>query len=290
MKKVLVTGSYGQLGSELQQIAPQMESAEFIFTDVDTLNICDKDALQLFVMQHPVDFIVNCAAYTAVDKAEEDAEKCYDINCNAVRNIGEVAASRGIKVIHISTDYVFDGSAHIPYGEDARINPKTVYGKSKAAGEEDLMRVCLDAVIIRTSWLYSAFGDNFVKTMLKLGKERDSLSVVFDQIGTPTNAADLAEVILQIIRKTIDNESAFKTGVYHFSNEGVCSWYDFAIAIHKLADITCNVLPIESKEYPAKTPRPFYSVLNKKKIKKTFGIQISHWEKSLSSCVAQLIK
>jgi dTDP-4-dehydrorhamnose reductase len=290
MKKVLVTGSYGQLGSELQQIAPQMESAEFIFTDVDTLNICDKDALQLFVKQHPVDFIVNCAAYTAVDKAEEDAEKCYDINCNAVRNIGEVAASRGIKVIHISTDYVFDGSAHIPYGEDARINPKTVYGKSKAAGEEDLMRVCLDAVIIRTSWLYSAFGDNFVKTMLKLGKERDSLSVVFDQIGTPTNAADLAEVILQIIRKTIDNESAFKTGVYHFSNEGVCSWYDFAIAIHKLADITCNVLPIESKEYPAKTPRPFYSVLNKKKIKKTFGIQISHWEKSLSSCVAQLIK
>lgn len=290
MKKVLVTGSYGQLGSELQQIAPQMESAEFIFTDVDTLNICDKDALQLFVKQHPVDFIVNCAAYTAVDKAEEDAEKCYDINCNAVRNIGEVAASRGIKVIHISTDYVFDGSAHIPYGEDARINPKTVYGKSKAAGEEDLMRVCLDAVIIRTSWLYSAFGDNFVKTMLKLGKERDSLSVVFDQIGTPTNAADLSEVILQIIRKTIDNESAFKTGVYHFSNEGVCSWYDFAIAIHKLADITCNVLPIESKEYPAKTPRPFYSVLNKKKIKKTFGIQISHWEKSLSSCVAQLIK
>jgi dTDP-4-dehydrorhamnose reductase len=289
MKKVLVTGSYGQLGSELQQIASQLNSAGFIFTDADTLDICSKEALEQFVVQQPVDFIVNCAAYTAVDKAEDDEVLCNDINCNAVRNIGEVAASKGIKVIHISTDYVFDGTAHTPYTEDGKINPKTVYGKTKACGEEELMRVCLDAVIIRTSWLYSTSGNNFVKTMLKLGKERDSLSVVFDQIGTPTNAADLAAVILHIIGQTIENESFFRTGVYHFSNEGVCSWYDFTIAIHRFAGIDCKVLPIESSEYPAKTPRPFYSVLNKAKIKRTFGIQIAHWESSLARCVAKLI-
>ena len=289
MKKVLVTGSYGQLGSEIQQIAPQMKDAEFVFTDADTLDICNKEAIEQFVADKSFDFIVNCAAYTAVDKAEEDEEKCFAINCEAVRNIGEVAASHAIKVIHISTDYVFDGTAHTPYTEDVKINPKTVYGKSKACGEADLKRVCLDAVIIRTSWLYSVYGNNFVKTMLKLGKERDELKVVFDQIGTPTNAADLAVAILQIIAKTIEDENAFKTGVYHFSNEGVCSWYDFTIAIHRLAGINCNVLPIESKEFPAKTPRPFYSVLNKSKIKKSFGISIPHWESSLKSCVEKLI-
>ena len=290
MKKVLVTGSYGQLGSELQQIAPQMKDVEFVFTDADTLDICNKEAIEQFVAKKSFDFIVNCAAYTAVDKAEEDEEKCFAINCEAVRNIGEVAASNGIKVIHISTDYVFDGTAHTPYTENVKINPKTVYGKSKALGEEDLKRVCLDAVIIRTSWLYSTFGNNFVKTMLKLGQERDELKVVFDQVGTPTNAADLAAAILQIIGKTIENENAFKTGVYHFSNEGVCSWYDFTIAIHRLAGINCNVLPIESNEYPAKTPRPFYSVLNKSKIKKTFGLTIPHWESSLKNCVEKLTK
>jgi len=288
MKKVLVTGSYGQLGSELRQIAPQMKDVDFVFTDADTLDICDKEAIEQFVIGKSFDFIVNCAAYTAVDKAEEDEEKCFAINSEAVRNIGEVAASNGIKVIHVSTDYVFDGTAHTPYTENEKINPKTVYGRSKALGEADLKRVCLDAVIIRTSWLYSVYGNNFVKTMLKLGQERDELKVVFDQIGTPTNAADLAAAILQIIEKTIENENAFKTGVYHFSNEGVCSWYDFTIAIHRLAGITCNVLPIESKEYPAKTPRPFYSVLNKSKIKKTFGLTIPHWESSLKNCLAKL--
>lgn len=289
MKKILVTGSNGQLGSELQLIAPQMKDADFVFTDVDTLDICNKEDIERFVSGKSFDFIVNCAAYTAVDKAEEDEEKCFAINCEAVRNIGEVAASKGIKVIHVSTDYVFDGSAHIPYTEGVKINPQTVYGKSKANGEADLKRVCLDAVIIRTSWLYSVFGNNFVKTMLKLGREREELKVVFDQIGTPTNAADLAAAILHIIEKTNENESAFKTGVYHYSNEGVCSWYDFTIAIHKLAGIQCNVLPIESKEYPAKTPRPFYSVLNKGKIKKTFGLSIPHWEQSLSTCVNKLL-
>lgn len=290
MKKILVTGSNGQLGSELQLIAPQMHNAEFVFTDVDTLDICDKEAIEQFVAGKSFDFIVNCAAYTAVDKAEEDEEKCFAINCEAIRNIGEVAATQGIKVIHISTDYVFDGSANIPYSENARINPKTVYGKSKALGESELKRVCLDAVIIRTSWLYSVYGNNFVKTMMKLGKERDELKVVFDQIGSPTNAADLAAAILHIIELTIKNENSFKTGVYNYSNEGVCSWYDFAIAIHRLAGINCRVEPIESKEYPAKTPRPFYSVLNKAKIKATFGIAIPHWETSLSACVEKLMK
>jgi dTDP-4-dehydrorhamnose reductase len=288
MKTILVTGSYGQLGSELQQLAPQMANVEWIFTDADTLDICDKEALEKFVKARPVDFVVNCAAYTAVDKAEDDAEKCYEINCNAVRNIGEVAASQGAKVIHVSTDYVFDGKAYSPYNEHSRVAPQSVYGKSKAMGEEELMRVCLDAVIIRTSWLYSSFGNNFVKTMLRLGRERGQLNVVFDQIGTPTYAADLADVIISLIGKTLADENAFKTGIYHYSNEGVCSWYDFAIAIHRLAGIRCRVEPIESKDFPAKAPRPFYSVLNKSKIRKTFGIGVPHWETSLQKCIQLL--
>ncbi len=289
MMKILVTGSNGQLGSELQQLAPTMDGMDFLFTDVDTLDICNKVAIEEFLANQPVDFIINCAAYTAVDKAEDDIEQCYAINRDAVRNLGEVAASIGCKVIHVSTDYVFNGKAYRPYTEDMQIAPNTVYGKSKAEGEEELLRVCMDAVILRTSWLYSAFGNNFVKTMLKLGKERETLSVIYDQIGTPTYAADLAVVILEIVRQAIEDESTFKTGTYHFSNEGVCSWYDFAVAIHRLAGITCDVRPIESSAYPAKAPRPFYSVLNKAKLKATFHIPIAHWQDSLGKCIAILM-
>jgi len=289
MTKILVTGSNGQLGNELQQLASTMSGVKFLFTDVDTLDICNKAAIEGFLAHQSVDFIINCAAYTAVDNAEDNVESCYAINRDAVRNLGEVAATIGCKVIHVSTDYVFNGKAYRPYTEDMQVAPDTVYGKSKAEGEEELLRVCMDAIILRTSWLYSSYGNNFVKTMLKLGKERETLSVIYDQIGTPTYAADLAKAILEIVHQTIEDESTFKTGTYHFSNEGVCSWYDFAIAIHHLANITCNVEPIESSAYPAKAQRPFYSVLNKTKFKTTFHISIAHWHDSLNKCIQLLI-
>ncbi|MEI6554028.1 MAG: dTDP-4-dehydrorhamnose reductase [Paludibacter sp.] len=280
MTTILITGSKGQLGNEMQQAAVRYPQFNYIYTDVDELDICDKTALNAFVKANSVDFIVNCAAYTAVDKAEDDVELCYKINSDAVRNIGEVATSNGIKVVHVSTDYVFDGTNHIPYTENQEVCPATVYGKSKLAGEQALIENCKEVVIIRTAWLYSSFGNNFVKTMMKLGTERDSLNVIFDQIGSPTYAADLAEAILKVI-----SAENFVPGIYHFSDEGVCSWYDFTKTIHKIAGISCNVQPIESKDFPARTPRPHYSVLNKAKIKSTYGITIPHWEESLEKCI-----
>ena len=280
MKTILITGSKGQLGNEMQQAAVRYPQFNYIYTDVDELDICNKAALDAFVKANSVNFIVNCAAYTAVDKAEDDVELCYKINSVAVRNIGEVAESNGVKVVHVSTDYVFDGTNHIPYTENQEVCPATVYGKSKLAGEQALMESCKDSVIIRTAWLYSSFGNNFVKTMIKLGSERDSLNVVFDQVGSPTYAADLAEAIMKVV-----SSENFVPGIYHFSDEGVCSWYDFTKTIHKIAGITCNVQPIESKDFPARTPRPHYSVLNKAKIKSTYGITIPHWEESLEKCI-----
>lgn len=283
MKTVLITGSNGQLGGEMQLASKRYDAFRYIFTDVAELDICNKAALESFVVKDKVDIIVNCAAYTAVDKAEDDQELCYKINRDAVKNIGEVAAKNGLKVIHVSTDYVFDGTNYIPYTEDMPVCPATVYGKSKLEGEEALLETCENAVIIRTSWLYSVYGNNFVKTMMKLGRERSELNVIFDQVGTPTNAADLADSILKIMSSEV-----FVPGIYHFSNEGVCSWYDFTKTIHRLAGIDCNVKPIETKDYPAKTPRPHYSVLNKAKIKSTYGISIPHWEESLKKCVEVL--
>jgi dTDP-4-dehydrorhamnose reductase len=285
MTTILITGSRGQLGNEMQQAAVQYPAYKFIYTDVAELDICDKAALNSFVKTNEVDVIVNCAAYTAVDKAEEDVELCYKINSEAVRNIGEVAAENNAKVVHVSTDYVFDGTNHVPYSEEQAVCPATVYGKSKLAGEEALLSVCPQSVILRTAWLYSSFGNNFVKTMMKLGTERDSLSVIFDQVGTPTYAADLADAILKLL-----SHEVFVPGIYHFSDEGVCSWYDFTKSIHRIAGITCDVKAIETKDYPAKTPRPHYSVLNKAKIKNTYGIAIPHWEESLVRCIALLQK
>ncbi|MDD3078117.1 MAG: dTDP-4-dehydrorhamnose reductase [Paludibacter sp.] len=285
MKTILITGSNGQLGNEMRVASARYPEFKYIYTDVAELDICNKAAIEAFIKTNPVDFIVNCAAYTAVDKAEDDIELCYKINRDAVQNLGEAASANNIKIIHVSTDYVFDGTNHIPYTEDEPVCPASVYGKSKLAGEEALIKSCKDAVIIRTSWLYSSFGNNFVKTMLKLGAEKESLNVIFDQIGTPTYAADLAEAILKIV-----SSEKFITGIYHFSDEGVCSWYDFTKTIHKIAGITtCNVKPIESKDYPAKTPRPHYSVLNKAKIKNNYQIEIPHWEESLEKCVAILL-
>ncbi len=285
MLTVLITGSHGQLGNEMQLASVRFPQFKYIFTDIDELDICDKKALDSFVKVNEVNTIVNCAAYTAVDKAEDDIELCYKINAEAVQNIGEVATANGLKVIHVSTDYIFDGSTNIPYTEDQPVCPATVYGKSKLAGDEALLETCSESIILRTSWLYSSFGNNFVKTMMKLGTERDSLNVIFDQVGTPTYAADLADVILQILSHT-----TFTPGIYHYSNEGVCSWYDFTISIHRIAGISCNVQAIETKDYPVRTPRPQYSVLNKTKIKNTFGISIPHWEKSLEKCIAVLQK
>lgn len=285
MKKILVTGSNGQLGNEIRVASVLFPELSFVFTDVDELNITDEKAVDDFFSAGKFDFIVNCAAYTAVDKAEDDADTCFLINEKAVEILGESAAKYNTAIIHVSTDYVFDGTSFKPYSEEMDVCPVSVYGKSKLAGETALMAVNPDAVIIRTSWLYSSFGNNFVKTMLNLGKTRDSLNVIFDQVGTPTYAADLAVAILKIIASGIKSP-----GIYHFSNEGVCSWYDFTITIHKLAGISCVVNPIESKDYPVRTPRPHYSVLNKRKIKHTYGLQIPHWEESLRKCIEILEK
>ena len=283
MTTILITGSNGQLGNEMQQAAVRFPDFDYIYTDVAELDICDKSALNAFVKANNVNIIVNCAAYTAVDKAEDDVELCYKINRDAVRNIAEVATENKVKVVHVSTDYVFDGTNYLPYTEDMPVCPATVYGKSKLEGEHALLENCKESVILRTAWLYSSFGNNFVKTMIKLGTERDSLGVIFDQVGTPTYAADLACAILQLL----SNET-FVPGIYHFSDEGVCSWYDFTKTIHRMANISCDVKPIETKDYPARTPRPHFSVLNKGKIKSTYGISIPHWEVSLEKCI-QLI-
>src|ERR1035437_178420 len=284
MTTILITGSNGQLGNEMQQAAVRFPDFNYIYTDVAELDICDKGTLDAFVKANNVNVIVNCAAYTAVDKAEDDVELCYKINRDAVRNIAEVATENKGKVVHVSTDYVFDGTNYLPYTEDMPVCPATVYGKSKLEGEQALLENCKESVILRTAWLYSSFGNNFVKTMMKLGTERDSLGVIFDQVGTPTYAADLADAIMQLL-----SSETFVPGIYHFSDEGVCSWYDFTKTIHRMANITCDVKPIETKDYPARTPRPHFSVLNKGKIKSTYGISIPHWGVSLKK-VIQLLK
>lgn len=287
-KHVLVTGSNGQLGSELRRIAEQHDnSLRFFFTDVDTLDITNQDQLDAFVVDNNIKYIVNCAAYTAVDKAEDDIDLCYKINRDAVLNIARVSEKHGVKVIHVSTDYVFDGTAKEPYTEDQAISPRSVYGQSKSEGEQALFDNCSQAMVIRTAWLYSIYGNNFVKTMLRLGRERDSLNVVADQIGTPTNAQDLAEAIVHIL--DFSEANTFVSGIYHYSNMGITTWYDFTVEIHCLAGITsCVVTPISTAEYPTRAVRPQYSVLDKSKIQKTFNLSIPKWEDSLKRCIQEL--
>ena len=288
MKNILVTGAYGQLGNEVRLLSANYPQYNFMFTDVDSLDICDKAMLLDFVQGNDIRYIINCAAYTAVDKAEDDAELCEKINAKAVKNLGEVAQEVGAGIIHVSTDYVFNGKGYMPYTEDMPTSPCSVYGKTKLKGEKALLKACEKAMVVRTAWLYSPFGNNFVKTMRKLGTEREQLNVIFDQIGTPTYAEDLAAALLVMMDKTIDQEHN-KGGVYHYSNEGVCSWYDFTLKIHQLSGITtCQVNPIETKDYPTKAARPHYSVLNKAKIKATFGVQVPHWESSLQRCIEEL--
>lgn len=286
-KRILVTGANGQLGNEMRLLAANYPTFTFDFTDVDELDLCDPLAVTDYCLRTKPAYIVNCAAYTAVDKAEDDAETCFKINRDAIANIARAASEIRAKVLHVSTDYVFDGTNHVPYLETDPVNPTSTYGRSKLEGEEQLTNICPQSVILRTSWLYSPFGNNFVKTMIRLGKEREQLSVVFDQIGSPTFAGDLAVALMQIVESS--EKGTFVPGIYHYSNEGVCSWYDFTISIHRQVGITtCQVLPIETKDFPAKAPRPAYSVLNKSKIKAVYGITIPHWETSLAACIAQL--
>lgn len=283
MKNILVTGANGQLGNEMRVLSAENKEYDYFFTDVAELDICNKEAVMAFVKENNINVIVNCAAYTAVDKAEDNAELCMKLNCDAVGYLAEAATANDAEFIQISTDYVFDGTNHLPYKESDPTCPNSVYGVTKLAGEAKATTYCKKTMIIRTAWLYSTFGNNFVKTMIRLGKERETLGVVFDQIGSPTNARDLARAIFAAIDKGI------VPGIYHFSNEGVCSWYDFTKSIHRIAGITtCKVNPLHTDEYPAKAPRPHYSVLDKSKIKRTYGIAIPHWEESLEECIKDL--
>lgn len=280
MKNILITGANGQLGNEMRLLSSENNQYNYFFTDVQELDICDEQAIQAFVTQNNIDVIVNCAAYTAVDKAEDNLDLCRKLNAVAPGYLAKAAQSRGAVMIQISTDYVFDGTNHIPYTEEEATCPASAYGTTKLEGEQNVMNSCSNSMVIRTAWLYSTFGNNFVKTMIRLGKEKESLGVIFDQIGTPTYARDLARAIYAAINKGIVR------GIYHFSNEGVCSWYDFTLAIHRLAGInTCKVSPLHTADYPTKAARPHYSVLDKTKIKETFGIEIPHWEVSLQECI-----
>lgn len=274
--RVLVTGSKGQLGRALRKQSADSLDHSFFFYSQEELDITDSEKFRRLLQLHQIDVVVNCAAYTLVDQAEDDAALCHKINREAVKSIGTIAHELGVGMIHFSTDYVFDGNSCIPYVEDDEVNPQTVYGDSKWKGEQELLSVCPHSVIIRTAWLYADAGTNFVQTILKLGQERKSLKVVFDQIGTPTSAMDLAQFVLWVL------DQGLIPGIYHYSNEGVCSWYDFAKAILSLREMTdCEVLPIHSAEYPTKAKRPHYSVLDKTKVKQVYKITIPHWYDSL---------
>lgn len=286
MIKVLVTGSNGQLGSELKELATNYPLYEFLFTDVHELDITNRSNVSQYFQIHNPDVIINCAAYTAVDKAESDEESAFKVNAVAPHILAIAAAEYGAFMVHISTDYVYDGFNHSPYTENDRINPLSVYARSKAEGEKAVLETNGKAIIIRTSWLYSAFGTNFVKTILRYGVERESLTVVFDQTGTPTYARDLARAILDTLPMAMLSDT---TEVYHYSNEGVASWYDFAKAIIDIAEINCKILPIPAREYALPAERPFYTVLDKAKIKKKFAIEIPYWRDSLQHCMKRIL-
>lgn len=284
MFKILVTGSKGQLGSEIRHISP-LYPFEFVFTDSSNLDISNKESIWSFLKINSIDGIINCAAYTAVDRAEMEVEKANQINHLGVKYLAEAAKEFKLKFIHISTDYVFDGEAFRPYTEEAIPNPQGAYGITKRAGEEEMIFAGLhDSIIVRTSWVYSTYGNNFVKTMRRLGAERTEINVVYDQVGTPTNARDLATCILDIFPKLNNSKTEF----YHFSNEGVCSWYDFAVAIMELSNLNCIVNPIPSIKFPTPAKRPFYSVLSKEKVKTDFGIKPLYWRDSLKKCILEL--
>jgi len=282
-KKILVTGANGQLGMEIQQLAKTYPLFEFIFTTREEMPLDNPEAIHNLIAKHQPQYFINCAAHTAVDKAESEKELAYKINAEAPGIIAKACKGNNVQLIHISTDYVFNGTGSVPYKEDDATDPVNLYGDSKLQGEKNVMQFNPGSIIIRTAWVYSEFGKNFVKTMLRLMADKDQISVVSDQSGTPTYAADLAEAILQII-----SSQQWAPGIYHFSNEGNITWYDFAVAIKELSGSHCKVNPIPTSQYPTPAKRPFYSVLDKTKIRQTFNIPPKDWKASLSVCLQKL--
>jgi len=289
IKTILVTGSSGQLGHSLNSIASNYPDYAFTFANRADLDLSDEKRIDDFFKRHQFDLIINCAAYTAVDKAESEPALADKINHLAVKQLADIAKQHNAKLIHISTDYVFNGQQYRPYVETDDVAPQSVYGETKLKGEKALLAAMPNnALIIRTSWVYSEYGNNFVKTMLRLGKERDALNIIFDQVGTPTYAYDLAEAIMAIVENEHFNQAKVSSELYHYSNEGVCSWYDFANAIFELSNINCDVSPIETKDYPTPATRPHYSLLNKAKIKHGFNLRIPYWKEALQHCLNKL--
>ncbi len=288
MTPVLITGCKGQLGSEIQRISRNFPGMSFNFTDLEELDITRPGDIQNFLDKNPAKFLVNCAGYTAVDNAEDEKDMAYLLNTDATESLARISAERGMQLIHISTDYVFNGEKNHPYLEDDPVNPQTVYGMSKLQGEKAVQKTGT-GIIIRTSWLYSSFGNNFVKTILRLSGEREQLNVVFDQTGCPTYAFDLAMAILEMIRIEIDRKNSPRYDLYHYSNEGMCSWYEFAKSIIDFASTECDILPIESKDYITKALRPRYTVMSKEKITDQYNLRIPHWKESLSACMNEII-
>ena len=288
MISVLLTGAKGQLGREISRISGDYKSLEILQTDIEELDIRNEDAIKRTLDEHPARFIINCAAYTAVDKAEDEPNQAFALNSEAVSKLARIADERKIQFIHISTDYVFDGRKNLPYTESDPVNPESVYGKSKLEGEHAIQDISR-GIIIRTSWLYSVFGHNFVKTILKLSMERKQLNVVFDQTGCPTNARDLAHQILKMVIADYENARPPRLDLYHYSNEGICSWYEMAKAIVEKGSARCSVIPIESKEYITRAVRPRYSGMNKDKIRSDYHVEIPHWKNSLNKCLEELL-
>ena len=287
--RVLITGSNGQLGSEIRELAANYKKLDIVFKDLTGLDICNFNLLQSFIIDNNINAVINCAAYTAVDKAEQNAEIAEDVNSKGVLNLVNALKSVNGKLIHISTDYVFNGDHFMPYNESDSVSPIGVYGTTKRKGELAVINSMLDAIVIRTSWLYSSYGNNFVKTMLRLAKQKEELSVIFDQVGTPTYARDLAKTCLEILCVGSSVNICKNGKLYHYSNEGVASWYDFAISIMKIGGENCKVNPIQTKNYPTLAKRPQYSVLNKSKIKTDFKIEIPYWRDSLKDCIEKII-
>lgn len=289
MTTILVTGSSGQLGSEISDLSSRYSGYRFIFTDIDQLDITDRASCDALISEYNPSWIINAAAYTAVDRAEEEREKALLINGTGVRNIVSAIRGSGCRLIQISTDYIFDGTGSVPYDETAVPSPLSVYGMSKLAGEEAALSHS-QSMVIRTSWLYSSYGNNFVRTILRKAGSESSLNVVFDQTGSPTWASDLASAIIEIISGVIQNRYIFIPGIFNYSDEGVCSWYDIAVETVRLAGSTCIINPIRSSSYPTLARRPAYSVLDNSKIKEHYELTIPHWRKSLENCITKIIR
>ena len=287
MAVILVAGANGQLGNELKVVSKNYYGYDFIFTDIDVLDLTNQEQTNDFIRISKPDWIINCAAYNFVDKAENEPDVAMQANAISVKNITEIIKKSECRFIHISSDYIYGGTSNVPYNEESVPNPLSAYGKSKLAGEKYAL-LHPGSMVIRTSWLYSSFGNNFVKTILRHGKEKESLRVVFDQTGTPTYAADLATAIMNIVSGVIRNQFALKAGIYNYSNEGVCTWYDFAVEIIKEAGLKCNIQPVLTKDYLLPAPRPSFSVMDKSKIKENYGLTIPYWRDSLTSCLKLL--